>query len=114
MGRTRVERARRVIVVEFRTVDRLLQIHAVMDMVQKELRRPLVLAVAAWRAEGHPGLAVLQRERRRQRAARALARRDARGRFFVEPGDLQPGAEAEAELGDNGRGLQPAAARRRR
>src|SRR5437899_6917988 len=103
MGRTRVERARRVIVVEFWTVDRLLQIHAVVDMVQKELRRPLVLAVAAWGTEGHPGLAVFQRERRRQRAARALARRDARRRFFVEPGDLQPRAEAEAKLGDNGR-----------
>src|SRR5581483_10660359 len=50
-GGARVERARRVAVVELRAVDRLLQIHAVMDVVQEELGRPLVLAVAAGGAE---------------------------------------------------------------
>ena len=47
VGGARVERRRRVVVVEFRAVDRLLQVHAVMHVMQEKLRRPLVLPVAA-------------------------------------------------------------------
>ena len=60
----RVERARHVLGVKGRTVDRLPQVHAVMDVVQKHQQRPLVLLVAAWRAEGEIGPAVLERHRR--------------------------------------------------
>src|ERR1700733_7717596 len=94
----RIERARRVLGVEFGAVDRLLQIHFVMDVVQKQLQRPLVLAIAARRAERHVGRAVLERQARRQGAARAFPRLEARGRAFLEPGDLQPRAAAEAQF----------------
>src|SRR6185312_7242704 len=100
--------------IELGAVDRLLQIHAVMDMVQEKLGGPLILAVAARRAESHRRLAVPERQGRRQRAARPLAGREARRALLVEPGYLQPRAEAEAERRDHRRGLQPAAARRRR
>src|SRR4029077_5926674 len=60
------------------------------------------------------GLAVLQRQSRRQGAAGALARHEARRRILVEPRDLQPRAEAEAELWNDRRTLQPTAARGRR
>ena len=56
-----------------RRVDRLLQVHAGMDMAQEELRDPLVLLVAAGRAPGEVGLAVAQRHGRRERRARPLA-----------------------------------------
>src|SRR5436305_808704 len=68
MSGTRVERARHMLVVEFRAVDRFLQVHPVMHMMQEELGRPLVLTVAARRPEGHPGLAVFKSQGRRQGA----------------------------------------------
>ena len=47
MGGARIKRTRLVLGMESRAVDRLLQIHAVIDMVQQHQRRPLVLLVAA-------------------------------------------------------------------
>ena len=71
-----------------RRVDRLLQVHAGMDVAQEELRDPLVLLVAAGRAPGEIRLAVAQGQGRRQRGARPLARRQ-RGRMaFLEPEHL--------------------------
>ena len=68
------------------------------DVAHEELRRPLVLLVAAGRAPGEVGLAIAQRERRRERGARPLARRE-RGRMaFLQPEHLRARAEAEAEL----------------
>ena len=64
--------------VEQRQVDRLLQVEAVMDAAQEQAELPLLLLVAARRAEGEARLAVLEGERRRQRRARALARARAR------------------------------------
>ena len=80
----------------------------------KNLRDPLILAVAAGRAPGEIRLAVAQRHGRRQRGARPPAGAE-RGRMaFFEPEHLRAGAEAEAELGDDRRRVQPAAGRRRR
>src|ERR1700674_3695285 len=60
-----------MLVVKGRAVDPLLQVHAVVDVVQEHQQRPLVLLVAARRAEGEIRLAVLERHRRGQGAARA-------------------------------------------
>src|SRR5579883_2832537 len=95
-------------------VDRLLQVHAGVHVAQEELRGPLVLLIAAGRAPGEIRLAVAQRERGRERRARTLARRQRAGMILIEPEHLPAGAEAESELGDHRRGLQPAARRRRR
>ena len=47
--------------VRHRLVDGLLQVQAVMGMAQEEQELPLLLLVAAGRAEDHVGLAVLLR-----------------------------------------------------
>src|SRR6185437_4800273 len=111
---TRPERRREVLRMPGRRVDRLLQVHAGVDVTQKELRDPLVLLVATGRTPGEIGFAVAQRHRRRQRRARAFSRRE-RGRMLrIEPELLRARAETEAELWDRRRGLQPAARWRRR
>src|SRR6266550_2495154 len=51
LGLARVERRRHVRGVERREVDRLLQVHAERQVVEEEQQRPLILLVAAWRAE---------------------------------------------------------------
>src|SRR5262249_37608595 len=96
-----------------RRVNRLLQVHAGMDMAQEELRAPLVLLVAARRTPGEIRLAVAQRKRRAHSGGRPRARRERGWMAFVEPEHLREAAEAEAELGNGGRGLQPAARWRR-
>ena len=58
----------------FGGLGRLLRRHAELHDVQEELQQVLVLGVAALHRESEARLAVLQRERRRQRHARALAR----------------------------------------
>src|SRR6516225_5693884 len=74
--------------------------------------RPRVALGTPRRAEGEIGRAVLERHRRRQSAARALAWSEARRLPLLEPEHLHPRAETKAELGDHRRALQPAAARR--
>ncbi len=100
--------------VEIGCVDRLLQIHAVMHVAQEGDQRPLLLLVAARRAEGEPGLAVAQRHRGRQRGARPLAGLERSRHGGVQPEHLAARAQAEAELGNDRRALQPAAAGRGR
>ena len=75
---------------------------------------PLVLLVAAGRAPGEVRIAVAQRHGRRERDARPLAGPDRVRVALLEPELLGAAAEAEAELRDRRRGLQPAAGRRRR
>ncbi len=87
--------------VEAGRVDRLLDGHAMMHHAQEHDQRPLVLLFAARRAEGHPGLAVAQREAGRQGRARALARGEAVGQAGTQPEHLAARAEAEAEFGDD-------------
>src|SRR5262252_2324791 len=59
----RPERDREMLGVPGRGVDRLLQVHAGMDVAHEQLRRPLILLVAAGRAPGEIRLPVTQRER---------------------------------------------------
>ena len=61
----RPERNREMLGMPGRRVDRFLQVHTGVDVAQEELRRPLVLLVAAGRAPGEIGFAVAQRHRRR-------------------------------------------------
>ena len=77
------------------------------------MQRPLVLLVPAGRAERQVGLSLPQRQGRRQRGPRPLARRDRRGQPGRQGEHLRAGAQAEPERRDDRRGLQPAAARRR-
>ena len=100
--------------VEQRQVDRLLQVEAVMDAAQEQAELPLLLLVAARRAEGEAGLAVLEGDRGRQRRARALAGRERGGQAFFQPEHLGAGIQREAEFRDDRRGLHPAARGRRR
>ena len=93
----RPERARHMVVVEHRRVDGFLQIHAVMNMAQEEHQFPLLLLVTARRAERQIGLAFAQREIRRQRGARPLARRQASRQAGLEPEHLGAVSEAEAQ-----------------
>src|SRR5215470_15295624 len=59
----RPERDREMLGVPGGGVDRLLQIHAGVDVAHEQLRRPLILLVAAGRAPGEIRLSVTQRER---------------------------------------------------
>src|SRR5277367_1779463 len=110
----RVERTWHVLGMKSRALDRLLQIHAVINVMHEHQRRPLVLLIAAGSAESECRRTVLERHGRRQGAARALAGHQARWQSFFEPEHLHPRAEAKAELGNNRRALQPATRRRRR
>ena len=109
----RPERPREMLGMPGRGVDRLLQIHGAMHVAQEKLGDPLILAVAARRAPAQIRLALAQRERRRQSGARAPAGSERGGMAFLEPEHLRPRAEAEAELRNHRRRLQPAAGRRR-
>ena len=70
------ERAAHLVAVDVRGLGRLLDVHPELDDVEEELQQVLVLGVAALDGEGQVRLAVLQRERRRQRHARLLAGRE--------------------------------------
>src|SRR5580700_3618103 len=69
----RPERDREVLGMPSRCIDRLLEIEPCVDVAQEELRRPLVLLVAAGRAPGEVGLAIAQRHGGRQCGAGPLA-----------------------------------------
>src|SRR3954454_5607960 len=109
---SRIERRRKVLVVEHRRVDRLLQVDAEVREREEEDERPLVLLVAAGRAE-RERLAVAPGERRRERRPRSLARLERARQAFLQPEHLAAGAEAETEAGDNRRSVEPATAGRR-
>ncbi|MNI46574.1 hypothetical protein D3C73_1010450 [compost metagenome] len=91
-----------------RRVDGFLQIHA-HGVPQEERYGPLVLLVAARRAERHIGLPVAQHQAGRQGGARALAGLQLAGHAIVQPGHLQPGGQRKAQAGHDGAGRQPAA-----
>src|SRR5882724_13552954 len=84
----RPERNREMFGVPRRRVDRFLQVQIGVDMPQEELRGPLILLVAAGRTPGHVRLAVAVAHGRRERGARALARRQCGGMIFLEPEHL--------------------------
>ena len=112
LGLAREERARQVIGVERRRVDRLLEVAPEHGVLEEQLQRPLVLLVAARGAERQARAVLVQRERRRERRARPAAGRERAREAVDEPEHLRARAEAEAEARDRGRALQPAAARR--
>src|SRR5213080_5044817 len=105
----RPERDREMLGMPSGRVDRLLQIHAGMDVAHEQLRRPLILLVAAGRTPGEIRFAVTKRERGRERGARSLAGGERSGMALLQPEHLRARAEAEAEFRNDGRGLQPSA-----
>src|SRR5882724_5589328 len=105
----RPERDREVLAVPGRRVDRFLQVLFRVDMAQEELRDPLIQLVAARRTPGQIRLAVAQRHGRRERGAWTFSGRERGGMVFFQPEHLRAAAEAEADLGNDRRGLQPAA-----
>src|SRR5437762_4990016 len=72
----REERRREMVGAERGRVDRGLEVVTEDGVPEERVQRPLVLRVAAGRPEGEIGLAVAEGERRRERGARALARRE--------------------------------------
>src|SRR5262249_1733869 len=110
----RPERDWEMLGVPGRGIDRLLQIHAGMDVAHEQLRRPLILLIAAGRAPGEIRLPVTQRERGRKRRARPFAGSERGGMSLLQPEHLGARAESKSEFRNDGRGLQPAAGRRRR
>src|SRR5256885_8360101 len=110
----RIKRAREVIRVEAGRVDRLLQIEPAVDMTEEEVQRPLVLLVAARRPERDVRLAAAERERRRERRPRALARLERGPQAFLEPEHLRTPPEGQAEPPADRGAPEPAAPRRRR
>src|SRR5262245_24547290 len=92
-------------------IDRLLQIHFAVNVLEEKLRRPLILLIATGRAPREVWLAVAQREGRAQRRAWTLARRQGRWMLFIEPEYLRARSESETELWNDGRRLKPTARR---
>src|SRR5690606_36905569 len=78
---------------------------------EEEVQLPLVLLVPAGRAEGEDGPAVAQGDARAERGPGAAAGGEGVRQALLQPGHLQPGAEREAQFGDDRVGLEPAAAR---
>src|SRR5207302_11141365 len=62
IGGVRVERAWKMGGLDSGRIERFLQVHAEINDVQEKLQRPLVLLIAAVRAEGEPWLAVAERQ----------------------------------------------------
>ena len=93
-------------------VDGLLQVHAEMHHVQEELERPLVLAVAAGRAEGDVWEAGLLGESYggRECGAGTLAGLQLLGVILVEVEHLPPRAQRETQALDHRGRLNPRAA----
>src|SRR5688572_10039415 len=112
LGLARVERAREVVRMEHRQVDRGLEVRLEEGVVEKEDERPLILLVTA-RGPEREHRAIPSSERRRERRARTLPRFQGVGEAFLEPEHLRAGSEREAELGHDRRALQPAPARGR-
>ena len=90
------------------------------DRLLRRCSRPTIMRsstgschCSCWSPPGVPSAIsarpVAQHERGRQRRARARPGAQGGGGAGIEPRHLQPGAEAEPELGDRRRGLQPAA-----
>src|SRR6266480_4237477 len=84
----RIERARKVVRVEGRRVDRALQVQPAIGVLQKEVERPLILLVASGRTERQVWIAAAERERRRERRARALAGLERIRQPLLEPEHL--------------------------
>ena len=113
LGLVFVERTAHLVAVEVRGLDRLLHGHAELDDVEEELQEVLVLPVAALDREAQIRPAVLEREARRERDARALAGLEhvERALGAVEHEALHALAHPDAGAAGDGR-RNPSAARR--
>src|SRR6266508_6301727 len=89
----REERARKVIRVVLGCLDRRLQVHRAHDVVEEGVQGPLILLVAAGRAERDLRLAVTEDERRRERRPRTRAGAQRRRQPLLEPEHLRPRPE---------------------
>ena len=87
--------------VKGRVVDGELQIHVKIDVVEEEFQGPLILLIAAGRAEDHPRLAVFEHQTRRQGRSRAFAGNQGAGVVRVEIEHLAARAHREAESRDD-------------
>src|SRR6218665_3878961 len=87
----------KMIDIQSRCVDPLLEIHAMHRVAQKERACPLILLIPAGCAKHHIGFAILESHRWRQRGAWHHARRQGIRQRFVQPGHLQPGIERKAQ-----------------
>jgi len=88
--------------VVVRRVDCGLEVEAVVEVGEEDMQRPLVLLVAARRAERQPGFAAAQGERRAERRARSLPTFKAVRVIRVQVEHLRSGTQAEAETHDDG------------
>src|SRR5262245_39811731 len=93
------------------SVDRLLEVHPQCEVSEQEQQLPLVLLVTAWSSAGEDGYVITQHECRRERRPRPAPGLQRGRQSRLQPGHLQPGAEAEPELRHRRRALQPASAR---
>src|SRR5581483_1223814 len=107
----RVERARERLRVVVGGVDRGLEVHPEMHVGEERVERPLILLIASGRTEREHGLVVTGDERRRERRPGTLAGRERVRQPLLEPEHLRARTEAEAELGNDGGAVEPAAAR---
>ena len=85
-----------------RRLDRFLHVHPEVDKIQEKLKRPLILLIAAGRAEGEEGFGATRRDRGGQRGARAFARSQSIGMSLIETEGLNASSERKAERVDHG------------
>src|SRR4051794_35970988 len=81
----RIERTRECLGVVARCIDRFLEVHPEMHMREERVERPLILLVAARRAEREVGLAIPCHHRRRECRPRPLARLERVRQSLLEP-----------------------------
>src|ERR1051325_3094250 len=98
----RIEGAWAVLDREIRSIDRLLQVEAERGVRKEEVETPLILRVAAGRAERHVGLAVSKGKGRAQRGAGSLARQQRVRVPRPEIEHLSSGSEGKSETGHDG------------
>jgi len=89
-------------------IQRLLNVHLEVDIVQKKLQRPLILTVAAGCAEDHKRLAVTRHQRRRQRRTGTFARAKSVWTLSIQVEHLAACAQREAQTLDHRRRPDPA------
>jgi hypothetical protein len=95
-------------------IDGGLEIEPEHGMAEEECERPLVLLVSARGPEREVRLPVPERERRAERRPRPAPRGERARQALRQPEHLRPRPEGKAELGNEGRAVEPAAARRGR
>ena len=99
--------------VEHWRVDRFLKVQSMMKMAEQELERPLILLIAPGRPADQIWFAIAFDERWREGRARPRAWNQTRGQTLSKPEHLGSRSQRKAQFRDDGRALEPSAARRR-